>query len=150
MQEDHKDILFYEGKYYMFSNFSAFNVTYNGRVWMTGEHAYQAAKFEDEEILELIHRAPSAYEAKQVCQRYKSKVKPNWSSVKVSVMEEILRSKVREHPYVQEKLLETGNREIIEDSPTDSFWGRGEDWQGRNELGKAWMKIRAELIAQSH
>ena len=31
------------------------------------------------------------------------------------------------------------------DTPTDSFWGCGADRKGQNELGKLWMKLRAEL-----
>jgi predicted NAD-dependent protein-ADP-ribosyltransferase YbiA (DUF1768 family) len=60
-------------------------------------------------------------------------------------MENIIRAKISMHPYIREKLLETGDREIIEDSHKDSFWGRGADFKGRNELGKVWMKIRNEL-----
>lgn len=150
MQEDNTSVLFYEGKYYMFSNFAAFTVEYNGRLWMTGEHAYQAAKFEDKEIVELIYNAPSPHSAKEISQKYKSRVDPNWDSKKILVMENIIRAKALAHPYVREKLLETGNREIVEDSPVDSFWGRGPNSTGRNELGKIWMKIRSELILLTH
>jgi predicted NAD-dependent protein-ADP-ribosyltransferase YbiA (DUF1768 family) len=34
--------------------------------------------------------------------------------------------------------------ELIEDSPVDSFWGRGPDHKGKNHLGKLWMKIQKE------
>ena len=42
-------------------------------------------------------------------------------------MESICRAKLEQHPYVQKKLLQTGNYIIMEDSPTDSFWGCGYD-----------------------
>jgi len=42
-------------------------------------------------------------------------------------------------------LLTTGDRELIEDSWWDSFWGWGADQRGQNMLGKLWMKLRAEL-----
>ncbi len=129
----------------MFSNFSAFAVNYNGKVWMTAEHAYQAAKFEDKEVVELIHKSLSAHDAKKVAHAHKEKMNPRWGSVKVSVMENIVRAKIAIHPYVREKLLETGSREIMEDSHKDSFWGRGPDFKGRNELGKVWMRLREEL-----
>ena len=45
--------------------------------------------------------------------------------------------------------IQTGNAEIVEDSPKDNFWGRGPKWKGANHLGKLWMKIRAELRAAS-
>lgn len=60
-------------------------------------------------------------------------------------MESILCAKLKQNPYVYKKLLQTGKRQIVEDSPKDSFWGWGPDREGRNELGKFWMKLRAEL-----
>lgn len=138
-------ILFYEGEYYMFSNFSSFAVIYNGLTWMTSEHAYQASKFEDKDIIDLIHQTLSAHDSKKVAQVYKNKVRSNWGEIKISIMEDIIRAKIASHPYIREKLLGTGDREIIEDSHQDSFWGRGIDFKGRNELGKVWMKIRSEL-----
>lgn len=138
-------ISFYEGEYYMFSNFASFAVEYNGKVWMTVEHAYQAAKFEDKEVVELIHKSLSAHDSKKIAHDNEDKINPAWDSIKISVMEEILREKISMHPYVKEKLLETGSREIIEDSDKDSFWGRGPDFKGRSELGKVWMRLRSEL-----
>jgi ribA/ribD-fused uncharacterized protein len=61
----------------------------------------------------------------------------------------IVRAKHDQHEYIQRKLLETGNAELIENSPTDSFWGRGPDWKGRNELGKIWMRLRQEMHSVS-
>ncbi len=138
-------ILFYEGEYYMFSNFAAFSVTYRGRLWMTSEHAYQAAKFDDENIITLIHQAPSAYDSKKVAHAHLSKVRDGWETQKIGVMEDIVRAKVAQHCYIREKLLATENRHIVEDSPTDAFWGRGVDNKGRNELGEVWMRIRQEI-----
>ena len=63
-------------------------------------------------------------------------------------MEDIIRNKVEQNPYVLHKLLQTENKLIIEDSPYDDFWGWGENRTGRNELGKIWMKIREELYQQ--
>jgi N-glycosidase YbiA len=143
--ENDDAIYFYEGEYYMFSNFSSFAVEYKGKMWMTAEHAYQAAKFEDEEVVDLIHKALSAHDSKKIAHAHKEKLNPVWNSIKVSVMEEIIRSKISLHPYVKEKLLESGVREIVEDSDKDSFWGRGEDFKGRNELGKVWMRLRGEM-----
>jgi len=62
-------------------------------------------------------------------------------------MEDILRHKLAQHPYVQKQLRESGGAELIEDSPKDAFWGRGPDWTGKNHLGKLWMKLRSEMSA---
>jgi N-glycosidase YbiA len=137
--------LFYEGTKYFLSNFSSFKVQWRGIDWMTSEHAYQAAKFDDPEIVDLIKNAPSAHDAKKIAEAHVNKEIGNWSEMRVGVMEEILRAKLAQHPYIQRKLRESGQREIVENSPTDSFWGRGPDWKGQNWLGKLWMKLRGEL-----
>ena len=59
-------------------------------------------------------------------------------------MKEILKSKIEQHPYVLKKLIQSGNREIIEDSWRDSFWGWGKNKDGQNILGKLWMELREE------
>lgn len=138
-------ILFYEGPWYFLSNFSSFAVHRYGSLWMTAEHAYQSAKFESPITRQLIHDARSAHDAKTIARVRKSDARSDWNSVKLAVMEEILRAKVEQHPYIRKKLIESGNIELVEDSPEDPFWGRGPDWEGENHLGQLWMKIRSEI-----
>ena len=139
-------VLFYEGTRYFLSNFSAFKVVWRDVEWMTSEHAYQAAKFDDEEIVAHIRNATSAHEAKKIGRAHPGKERQDWNEVKVATMEEILRAKLAQHPYIQRKLRESGEWHIFENSPRDSFWGRGPDWKGENHLGKLWMKLRAEMV----
>lgn len=147
MPDQKNKILFYEGPWYAFSNFASFMVYWRKQYWMTSEHAYQAAKFTDPLIVEEIRLARSAHEAKKAAQAHIRDKVPNWQEIKLSVMEDILRAKLEQHPYIQSKLLETGSLEIVENSPKNSFWGRGFDWRGQNHLGKIWMKLREELRA---
>ena len=58
-----KQIFFYENEFYVFSNFSSFAIIWNGKLYMTSEHAYHSEKFEDEKIKEQIRNALSAHEA---------------------------------------------------------------------------------------
>ena len=139
-------ILFYESEFYVFSNFSSFAVEWQGKLWLTAEHAYQAAKFTDEKIRQEILEARSAHAAKEIAHAHESEKRSDWASVKLAVMEDILRAKLAQHPYVAKKLTQTGTKELIEDSPTDSFWGRGKDWKGENHLGKIWMKLRGDIL----
>jgi hypothetical protein len=60
-------------------------------------------------------------------------------------MKDILRAKVEQHPYVKKKLFESGNRELVEDSWRDSYWGWGPNKDGENHLGKLWMEVRNEF-----
>lgn len=138
---------FYERRYYPFSNFSSFAVEWRGRVWMTSEHAYQAAKFFDEEVIQLVFEARSAHDAKIVAHQHKDRVRPDWNEVKVPIMKEICRAKLSQHAFIEKRLRETTGRVIVEDSPRDSFWGWGPDRNGLNHLGKIYMELRDELPA---
>lgn len=142
-----KKIGFYEREFYCFSNFSSFRVKWRGRNWDTSEQAYQAAHFIDTNpsLFQEIIESNSAHEAYKIAKANGDKVPENWHNIKTTVMEEIVRLKLEQNPYVMKKLLESGDLEIVEDSPKDSFWGWGENRKGRNELGKIWMKLRAEL-----
>lgn len=143
-------VTFYEGSDYMYSNFAAFSVCLNvagvDMDYMTAEHAYQAHKFpESWELQDEVRQARSAHDAKKIARRNDHLKTPKWDAIKLQVMEKIVRAKLRQHPYIQQKLLKTGSRLLFEDSPEDSFWGRGPDWQGKNQLGKLWMRLREEL-----
>lgn len=147
-------VCFYEQEFYVLSNFSAFRVRIWGYDFDTSEHAYHWAKFnwspDDQEITNVrraVMRADSAHDAFKIAEAGKRYRRPDWNEIKVSVMEEILRAKVAQHEYVRRKLLQTGDRELVENSWRDSFWGWGPNQDGRNELGKLWTKIRAELRA---
>lgn len=147
-------VFFYEQEFYPLSNFSAFSVYIFERRFDTAEHAYHFAKFDPtnnhqhphvEAISREIYLAPSAHEAFKIAERNKRDRLPDWDYRKTTVMREILRAKVEQHEYVKLKLLETGDRELIEDSWRDDVWGWGPNRDGQNLLGNLWMEIRAEL-----
>lgn len=130
-------------EFHFLSNFHLTPVLYDGIVWCSSEHAYQAASLKDENqrlniaLLEM----PSEVKAyAKACTR-----KPNWDSVKLDYMEEIVRAKFVQNKELAEKLLATEDL-ILEEGNTwgDTFWGvcRG---KGQNHLGKILMKIREEL-----
>jgi ribA/ribD-fused uncharacterized protein len=136
---------FYEGRFYCFSNFASFAVVWHDILWQTSEHAYQAAKFTDPKIVHLIRDARSAHDAKQIAHQYNDRVREDWDQIKVYLMEDICLNKLRQHPFIAKSLLKSGNRVLVEVSPKDDFWGWGPNKDGRNELGKIWMKLRDEL-----
>lgn len=144
-RDTEKQVFFYENEFYVFSNFSAFTLKWKGKVWPTSEQVYQAEKFEDEEMKEFIRTAPSAHEAFKYAQENKSKRVDNWDEIKLGIMKEILREKVKQHPYVKKKLIDSGDKELVEDSWRDDFWGWGPNKDGQNHLGKLWMEVRKEI-----
>ena len=146
-EELEEKVLFYGGEFgYCFSNFAAFSVVWRGRTWNTSEHAYQAAAFDEQSIIEEIFNATSAHNALKLAIKYVDKMRPSWESEKYEVMKEICRAKLEQHPYIQETLKKSEVAKLIEDSPKDAYWGRGADWQGANNLGKVWMELREEML----
>jgi len=137
---------FYTPPFYPLNNLSPHAIEYDGRLYPTAEHAYMAAKLSDHEAKEAIRNARSPQMAKELANvTYKDIRDPEWENKKLSIMEDVIRTKLSQHPEVRQALQDSGDEEIVEDSPTDYFWGEGKDGSGQNHLGKLWMKLRAEL-----
>jgi predicted NAD-dependent protein-ADP-ribosyltransferase YbiA (DUF1768 family) len=147
-------------------NMSPYPVTYDGKVWKTTEALFQALRFEDEEIREAIRKEPSPMGCKfrvkaivkeltQKGELHKRTVEP-LSKQDVENMEMCVRLKLQQHPNLLWPLIETVDIPIFEDvtsrgkKGTNLFWGamKMEDgsWEGKNILGRIWMKIRKEEI----
>lgn len=145
-----KIVCFYEPEFYPLSNFSAFAVLWEEvgirTKFDTSEALYHWCKFPDYRgVRDEIRAAPPAHEAFQIAQRHSHLRRPDWDAVKVDIMRVILRAKVHQHEYVRRKLLETGDRELVENSWRDSFWGWGPNRDGQNMLGRLWMEIRFSI-----
>ena len=144
--DDDRRVRFYEQEFYVLSNFSAFRVLWRGVDFDTSEAAYHWAKFPHLPLLQAeIVAARSAHGAFKLAEANRGLARPDWPDVRVGAMWEILREKALQHEYVRRKLLETGDRELVEDSWRDSFWGWGPGQDGENMLGRLWMEVREEL-----
>ena len=147
-----RQVFFYEQDHYYLSNFSAFRLVWRDIPFDTSEAAYHYEKFFNgglacNVVARCISAAASAHEAFKIAEANKSKRRPDWDDVKVGIMRDILRAKANQHEYVRRKLLQTGDRELIENSWRDDYWGWGENRDGKNMLGRLWMEVRSELIA---
>ncbi|MCD8074973.1 MAG: NADAR family protein [Lachnospiraceae bacterium] len=143
-----KAIGFFPREFYCLDNYSAFKIEYRGWVYATVEEAYQASAFLEvaDDVAEQIRHAGSPYEAKQISVANKDRKRPDWETEKLEVMEELLREKVKQHPYVREMLIKTQQNRIVEDSPKDTFWGWGPNRDGENHMGRLWMKLREQVL----
>jgi ribA/ribD-fused uncharacterized protein len=141
---------FYPREFYPLDNFSSFKVEYQGYLYASCEEAYQALSFKgaSEELYQKVINSHSADEAQRIAYTNRDKQRKDWNEVKVEIMEQLLRAKLEQNPYVKKKLLQTKGYIIVEDSPKDNFWGWGPNRDGFNQLGKLWMKIRDEIIEQ--
>lgn len=134
----------FQGKYRFLSNFHPSVILIDGCRYLTVEHAFQAAKTNDLDEKKKILEAETPGKAKKLGQT--ATLRPEWESVKIGTMRDLLRRKFVVEP-LRAQLLETGDEELFEGNRWgDRFWGidlgtgKGENW-----LGKLLMGVRDEM-----
>lgn len=105
----------------------------------SSEHLYQASKFLDNNIKEEILSASSPKEAFELSRKYASFVRYDWESIKIQSMKYAIQQKFKKYD-MRLLLLGTEDAILVEDSPTDPFWGLPQ-----NNLGRLLMEVRSEL-----
>lgn len=126
------------------SPFSAHEVLFDGVVYKTAEHAYQALRVKPEYRLPIVN-ARCPMDAWREGQNAKLMGYQIESCDKDQLMEQIFKAKLEQHSDVRQVLLVTGNRSLIKVYPTDWYWGTGSDGSGQNKMGELWMRLRSEL-----
>ena len=133
----------FRGENSFLSNMSDSPIIINGESYPTVEHAFQAAKFSDPAKRKAIAEAKTAADAKRLGKQ--SGMRPDWNERRVKIMEDILRAKFDQNAELKQKLIDTGDTELIEGNTWgDKFWGQV-DGIGENNLGKLLMKLREEF-----
>jgi ribA/ribD-fused uncharacterized protein len=89
--------------------------------------------------------APSPHEAAQRGRDRSRPLRKDWEQIKDTIMFTAIALKAQQNPHFKEKLIGTGDAEIVEDSPIDGYWGTGKDGTGKNMLGKLLMELRDTL-----
>ncbi|SJZ44355.1 hypothetical protein SAMN02745119_00634 [Trichlorobacter thiogenes] len=146
------EISFYrsnEKPYGVFSNLYKRTIIFEGREYLTSEHAYQAGKARKEEVKEWILSAPSpALVAMAAHGLYSWDIVSDWSAIKFDRMRQVLRVKFTQHEDLRELLLSTGESRLVEagktDNPVNRLWGEV-NGKGKNMLGVLLMELREEL-----
>jgi ribA/ribD-fused uncharacterized protein len=143
-------ILFYgtKGTWGFMSNFAPYSVEIDGTPYATTEHYYQSQKSTSSAYSEMVRLAATPSAAARMGRAKDCPLAEDWDAKKLEVMERALRAKLRCHPVLVEALLSSGDRQLIEASPKDPFWGWGREKNGSNHLGKLWMKLREEIVAE--
>jgi N-glycosidase YbiA len=133
----------FRGQKFYLSNFYPCNVDYEGIMYPSSEHAYQAAKVLDEktryEMSQLIFPAAAKNVARNL------KLRPFWNEIKTKIMTDIVRAKFTQNLDCGMRLVATGDEQLVEENYWgDKFWGtvKGE---GENHLGLILMQVRQEL-----
>jgi ribA/ribD-fused uncharacterized protein len=146
--ENQGTIWFYSraNEYFEFSNFSPHGFEIDGVYWPTVEHYFQAQKFPSRpDYQEEIRRARSPNDAKTLGRTRTVALREDWEAVKEDIMRRALRAKFSTHQELRRTLLATGDQELIENAPSDRYWGCGRDGTGKNRLGVLLMELRREL-----
>ena len=138
-----------EKPYGAFSNLYRRSVEFEGQIFATSEHAYQAGKARKPEVRRWLMEAPSpALLAMAAHGLHYWDVAPGWSTTKFDRMRQVLRAKFTQHADLHELLLATGEARIVEvatvDNEVNRLWGEV-NGVGRNMLGVLLMEIREEL-----
>lgn len=133
----------FEGEFRFLSNFGPGQVEYEGEVYLTSEHLYQALKTIDPDERKFVRVAPTAGEAKK--RGKKITLREDWDNIKDDLMRMIIRLKFEQNPDLAEKLIATGDQELIEGNWWgDRVWGVC-NGVGENRLGILLQELRAEL-----
>ena len=138
----------FEGKYDFLSNFYEHPIQYNGIVYPTNEHFFQAMKSLKEEERKMIAAAPTPGKAKRLGRAVT--LRSDWETIKYDIMLMGLRLKFCDKD-LREKLRATGDEYLIEGNWWhDNTWGdcsceRCKTIRGRNELGRLLMQVRNEI-----
>lgn len=141
-------IYFYQTRkeYGEFSNFARFPITLEGKRWPSSEHYYQAKKhLHDPQYEEAIRHAQSPFMAAHMGRDPRHPLRSDWEQVKDVVMYRALYAKFTQHPALQTLLLGTGEAQLVEHTPHDTYWADGGDGRGLNRLGVLLMTLRDEL-----
>jgi len=149
-----KEIRFYranEKPFGVFSNLYPREIAFEGMVFATAEHAYQAGKARKPAVREWLMNAPSpALLAMAAHGLYYWDITPGWSTSKFDRMRGVLIAKFTQHPDLAELLISTGTARLVESATVDNavnrLWGEV-NGQGQNMLGILLMETREKLIA---
>ena len=129
------------------NNFAHSPIIIDGLEFQTVEHFYQASKFTGEDF-EAVRLTPTPDAAKKLAYQFELVDVEGWEEKKDSVMLKALQTKFEQHPDLLQKLLETGNARLVEDSDKDSYWG-GILEGSRNRLGELLESIREKYLNSS-
>jgi len=129
------------GNWKELSNFYMCSINFENMCYRSVEHAYQAAKTLDLSLRNYLTRHISSPTAAKRFGRTVA-LRADWDMVKIPIMKQLITYKFTRYDMLKEKLLSTGDAELIENNTwDDTFWGMSQG-VGYNHLGKILMEVR--------
>lgn len=120
------------------------NIEFDGAIYPSLEHAFQAAKTNDLTARVNIQTAATAADAKALGKQVT--IASDWDQKRLDVMASLIRQKFTNNLDLKLKLLMTGTQDLIQGGMRrDRFWGVDTKGVGENHLGKILMTVRAAI-----
>lgn len=111
----------FDGDYFFLSNFYPCEINLCDKIYPSVEHAFQAAKTNDEQEREKIRLAETPGKAKRLGR--KVRLIDCWNEIRLSTMECLINQKF-DNEILKQKLIDTGDATLIEGNDwNDTFWG---------------------------
>lgn len=147
----------FAGAYRFLSGFYPAQVDWEGIIYTSSEHAFNAGKTLEQELRERIAAAPTPAEAKRLGGPPSRggivrELRPGWDElVRYHVMGQVQAIKFAD-PVLFRQLLATGSAQLVEGNTWhDTHWGvchcPRHGGVGDNHLGRMLMRVRAQLAA---
>jgi ribA/ribD-fused uncharacterized protein len=130
------------------SAYAKFGFELDDAEWPSVEHYYQGMKFDDAELRESIRSTDHPSKAAKLAKASNKLVRKDWSQVRQVMMTRAVYTKCRAHQEITDLLLSTGEKQIVDNSMYDYYWGCGRDWRGENVFGKVLMDVRNKLMQE--
>lgn len=149
---------------FCFSQWFETPFTVDGITYKTAEHwmmTHKALLFGDNVMLEKIIACNTPGEAKKFGRQVQNYDGQIWDEKKRDIVNLGNIHKFNQYPIFADYLLKTGDKVLVEASPTDNIWGIGMSqnnkevenvhaWRGQNLLGFALMSARDFLSTFGH
>ena len=136
----------FKGEYEFLHNYFPHSIQYEGIIYPTNEHAFQAAKTLNVKTRKLIAACETPGKAKEMGNNIP--LRHDWEFIKSDVMEHLCRLKFAD-PILKDRLLSTSGCYLIEGNHWgDTCWGMV-NGKGENRLGKILMSLRDEFSHES-
>ena len=130
----------FTGKNYFLSNFSHSKIKMNGLIFDNGEAAFHSHK-DPSRASEFVGLNPSA--AKKLGRNVK--LREDWEEVKDNIMYQVTVAKFSQNIHLKERLLATGDKDLVEGNNwNDKYWGVC-DGEGKNLFGRILVLTRNYL-----
>lgn len=139
---------------------SDLRIIYKSKLFTNSEQLFMYLKaeyFNDWETAEeIVDLGQIPKTAKDLGRKVKGYDEKEWAKVRENMMYTAVMAKFASSLELQEKLLDTGNKILVEGTPMDPVWGvmvhwkddrilDQRNWRGQNLLGKVLMRVRQDL-----